>query len=94
MTSCPTNLVTDDRQLADAVSDEMDRQVALLPRKNCKAAMDNEGFVQLWKILTMHYINECRGSEHLEVQLPDAIEYLTKLRMPDQSFLAGIRTAG
>ena len=38
-------LVTDDRQLADNVSAEMDRQVKLLPRQEiAQAAMDNEGF--------------------------------------------------
>ncbi len=41
-------LVTDDRQLADNVSAEMDRQVKLLPRQEiAQAAMDNEASLPL-----------------------------------------------
>lgn len=82
-------LVTDDRQLADAVSDEMDRQVALLPRKEiAKAAMENEGFIAVVENIDDAFtLMNAVAPEHLEVQLPDAIEYLNQIKNAGSVFL-------
>lgn len=82
-------LVTDDRSLAEAVSKEMDRQVDLLPRKEiAKAAMDNEGFIAVVDDIDDAFtLMNAVAPEHLEVQLPDAIEYLNQIKNAGSVFL-------
>lgn len=82
-------LVTDDRKLADDVSAEMDRQVDLLPRKEiAKAAMDNEGFIAVVDDIDDAFtLMNAVAPEHLEVQLPDAIEYLNQIKNAGSVFL-------
>lgn len=82
-------LVTDDRKLAEDVSKEMDRQVALLPRKEiAKAAMDNEGFIAVVDDIDDAFtLMNAVAPEHLEVQLPDAIEYLNQIQNAGSVFL-------
>lgn len=82
-------LVTDDRSLAEAVSKEMDRQVDLLPRKEiAKAAMDNEGFITVVDDIDDAFtLMNAVAPEHLEVQLPDAIEYLNQIKNAGSVFL-------
>ncbi|PAK87535.1 histidinol dehydrogenase [Lentilactobacillus parakefiri] len=82
-------LVTDDRSLAEAVSQEMDRQVDLLPRKEiAKAAMDNEGFIAVVDDIDDAFtLMNAVAPEHLEVQLPDAIEYLNQIKNAGSVFL-------
>lgn len=82
-------LVTDDRKLAEDVSKEMDRKVALLPRKEiAKAAMDNEGFIAVVDDIDDAFtLMNAVAPEHLEVQLPDAIEYLNQIQNAGSVFL-------
>ncbi|TJY08644.1 histidinol dehydrogenase [Lentilactobacillus buchneri] len=82
-------LVTDERSLAEAVSKEMDRQVDLLPRKEiAKAAMDNEGFIAVVDDIDDAFtLMNAVAPEHLEVQLPDAIEYLNQIKNAGSVFL-------
>lgn len=82
-------LVTDDRSLAEAVSKEMDRQVDLLPRKEiAKAAMENEGFIAVVDDIDDAFtLMNAVAPEHLEVQLPDAIEYLNQIKNAGSVFL-------
>lgn len=82
-------LVTDDLSLAEAVSQEMDRQVDLLPRKEiAKAAMDNEGFIAVVDDIDDAFtLMNAVAPEHLEVQLPDAIEYLNQIKNAGSVFL-------
>lgn len=82
-------LVTDDRQLADNVSAEMDRQVKLLPRQEiAQAAMDNEGFIAVVKDIDDAFtLMNAVAPEHLEVQLPDAISYLNQIQNAGSVFL-------
>ncbi|PAL01059.1 histidinol dehydrogenase [Lentilactobacillus parakefiri] len=82
-------LVTDDRSLAEAVSQEMDRQVDLLPRKEiAKAAMDNEGFIAVVDDIDDAFtLMNAVAPEHLEVQLPDAIEHLNQIKNAGSVFL-------
>lgn len=82
-------LVTDDRKLANDVSAEMDRQVDLLPRKEiAKAAMDNEGFIAVVDDIDDAFtLMNAVAPEHLEVQLPDAIEYLNQIKNAGSVFL-------
>lgn len=83
-------LITDDRQLADAVNKELARQVALLPRQEiAQAAMDNEGFIAVVDDIDDAFtLMNAVAPEHLEVQLPDAIEYLNQIKNAGSVFLA------
>lgn len=82
-------LVTDNRELADDVSAEMDRQVALLPRQEiAQASMDNEGFIAVVDDIDDAFtLMNAVAPEHLEVQLPDAIEYLNQIKNAGSVFL-------
>ena len=82
-------LVTDDRKLADAVNQELARQVALLPRqKIAQAAMDNEGFIAVVDDIDDAFtLMNAVAPEHLEVQLPNAISYLNQIKNAGSVFL-------
>ncbi|KRL23073.1 histidinol dehydrogenase [Lentilactobacillus kisonensis] len=82
-------LITDDRELAEAVNKELDRQVALLPRRAiAQAAMDNEGFIAVVDDIDDAFtLMNAVAPEHLKVQLPDAIEYLNQIKNAGSVFL-------
>ena len=82
-------LVTDSEALASQVSEEVDRQCALLPRREiAQAAVDNEGFIAVVENIddAFELMNDV-APEHLEVQLNDAISYLNQIKNAGSVFL-------
>lgn len=82
-------LVTDSEVLASQVSVEVDRQCALLPRREiAQAAVDNEGFIAVVENIddAFELMNDV-APEHLEVQLNDAISYLNQIKNAGSVFL-------
>ncbi|AQW20609.1 histidinol dehydrogenase [Lentilactobacillus curieae] len=82
-------LVTDSEVLASQVSVEVNRQCALLPRREiAQAAVDNEGFIAVVENIddAFELMNDV-APEHLEVQLNDAISYLNQIKNAGSVFL-------
>ena len=82
-------LVTDSRALAAAVSDELERQLAVLPRKEiARESIDQNG-----KIIITETISEAIGianeiaPEHLELCLDHPFDYLDKIRNAGSIFM-------
>lgn len=82
-------LVTDSRALAAAVSDELERQLAVLPRKEiARESIDQNG-----KIIITGTISEAIGianeiaPEHLELCLDHPFDYLDKIRNAGSIFM-------
>ncbi len=82
-------LVTDSRALAAAVSDELERQLAVLPRKEiARESIDQNG-----KIIITETISEAIGianeiaPEHLELCMDHPFDYLDKIRNAGSIFM-------
>lgn len=82
-------LVTDSRALAVAVSDELERQLAVLPRKEiARESIDQNG-----KIIITETISEAIGianeiaPEHLELCMDHPFDYLDKIRNAGSIFM-------
>lgn len=82
-------LVTDSRALAAAVSDELERQLAVLPRKEiARESIDQNG-----KIIITETISEAIGianeiaPEHLELCLDHPFDYLDQIRNAGSIFM-------
>lgn len=82
-------LVTDKPELATAVSEEVDKQLATLPRKEiASAAVNNEGFIAVVKDIDDAFtLMNAIAPEHLEIQIPDAISYLPQIKNAGSVFL-------
>ncbi|MFT8425899.1 MAG: histidinol dehydrogenase [Liquorilactobacillus sp.] len=82
-------LITDDEQLAQAVSDEVTKQLKTLPRKDIATQSINErGFIAVMKsVPEMFELMNTVAPEHLEVQLEDAMKYLSLIRNAGSVFL-------
>jgi histidinol dehydrogenase len=82
-------LVTTDAALADAVEQEVDRQIALLPR----AAITREGWDQFGAVITVGTLEEAAGlasriaSEHVELAIRNPRGLLPKIRNAGAIFL-------
>ena len=83
-------LVTDSEELAKKVSDELERQIPLLPRKEiARASIDNNGKIIVAKdnlSLAIDIANEI-GPEHLELCVDNPFDYLDKIKHAGSVFM-------
>ena len=82
-------LVTDSMELAQAVSDEVERQLQLLPRQEiARASIENNGMILVTKDLyqAVEASNEL-APEHLEICVDDPVPYLDRVRNAGSVFL-------
>ena len=82
-------LVTDSEELAKAVSDELERQIPLLPRAEiARASIDRNGKIIVAEDLSavIDIANEI-APEHLELCLDNPFDYLDKIRHAGSVFL-------
>lgn len=82
-------LVTPERTFAEAVSAAVDRQLATLPRKAiASAAVNDQGFIAVVDDIPACFaVMNAIAPEHLEVQLPDAAQYLSLIINAGSVFL-------
>lgn len=82
-------LITNSEDFAKKVNAEVERQLKTLPRQEiARAAVNNRGFIAIMKNIPdmFELMNEV-APEHLEVQLPDAIQYLGAIKNAGSVFL-------
>ena len=82
-------LVTDSMELAEKVSDEVERQLCLLPRQEiARASIENNGMILVTKDLfqAVEASNEL-APEHLEICVDNPMPYLDKVRNAGSVFL-------
>ena len=83
-------LVTDSEELAKKVSDELERQIPLLPRKEiARASSDNNGKIIVAKdnlSLAIDIANEI-APEHLELCVDNPFDYLDKIKHAGSVFM-------
>ena len=83
-------LVTDSEELAKKVSDELERQIPLLPRKEiARASIDNNGKIIIAKdnlSLAIDIANEI-APEHLELCVDNPFDYLDKIKHAGSVFM-------
>lgn len=82
-------LITNNQSLAQAVSQEVDRQLAVLPRKDIAgAAISDRSFIAVMpSIQDMFALMNEVAPEHLEVQLDNPIQYLSMIENAGSVFL-------
>ncbi|MDY3983820.1 MAG: histidinol dehydrogenase [Veillonellaceae bacterium] len=82
-------LITNNQSLAQAVSQEVDRQLAVLPRKDIAgAAIADRSFIAVMpSIQDMFALMNEVAPEHLEVQLDNPIQYLSMIENAGSVFL-------
>lgn len=82
-------LITTDQELADRVSDEIDRMVPALSRKDIiNASLDNYGYILIADNMddAVDAVNEI-ASEHLEILTADPFSTMTRIRNAGAIFL-------
>lgn len=83
-------LVTDSEELAKKVSDELEQQIPLLPRKEiARASIDNNGKIIVAKdnlSLAIDIANEI-APEHLELCVDNPFDYLDKIKHAGSVFM-------
>ena len=82
-------LVTDSKELAEKVQDELERQVALLPREEiARTSIDNNGKIIIVDSIeqAIEISNEI-APEHLEVCVDEPFKYLDKIENAGSIFL-------
>ena len=82
-------LVTDSRELAEAVSAELERQLPLLPRQEiARASIDNNGKIIVAETLMqgIEIANEI-APEHLELMVDDPFAYLDAVKNAGSIFM-------
>lgn len=82
-------MVTNSEKLANLVSDEVERQLSQLPRESiARPAIENNSYIAVMDsvedMFTM--MNEV-APEHLEIQLPDPMEYMSMVENAGSVFL-------
>ena len=82
-------LVTDSEALATAVSDEIERQLALLPRAEiARASIDNNGkIIVAENLLAAIEISNELAPEHLELCVDNPFDWLDKIRHAGSIFM-------
>jgi len=82
-------LVTDSLALAEAVSDEIERQVELLPRAEiARASIDNNGkIIVAEKIEDVIAVSNEIAPEHLELCVDNPFDYLDKIKNAGSIFM-------
>ncbi|MBQ2347833.1 MAG: histidinol dehydrogenase [Clostridia bacterium] len=82
-------LVTDSAELAKNVSEEIEKQLSVLPRKEiARASIDNNGKIIIAKdILNAMEIANMIAPEHLEICVDNPFDYLDKVKNAGSVFL-------
>ena len=82
-------MVTNSEKLANLVSDEVERQLSQLPRESiARPAIENNSYIAIMDSVEDMFtvINEV-APEHLEIQLPDPMEYMSMVENAGSVFL-------
>ena len=82
-------MVTTSESLANAVSDEVERQLKLLPRESiARPAIENNSYIAIMdSIEDMFTVMNEVAPEHLEIQLPDPMNYMSLVQNAGSVFL-------
>lgn len=82
-------MVTNSEKLAQLVSDEVERQLSQLPRESiARPAIENNSYVAVMdSVEDMFTVMNEVAPEHLEIQLPDPMEYMSKVENAGSVFL-------
>lgn len=82
-------MVTNSEKLANLVSDEVERQLSQLPRESiaCPAIENNSYIAVMDSVEDMFTVMNEVAPEHLEIQLPDPMEYMSMVENAGSVFL-------
>lgn len=82
-------MVTNSEKLAQLVSDEVERQLSQLPRESiARPAIENNSYIAVMdSIEDMFTVMNEVAPEHLEIQLPDPMEYMSMVENAGSVFL-------
>ena len=82
-------MVTTSESLANAVSDEVERQLKLLPRESiARPAIENNSYIVVMdSVEDMFTVMNEVAPEHLEIQLPDPMNYMSLVQNAGSVFL-------
>ena len=82
-------MVTNSEKLAQLVSDEVERQLSLLPRESiARPAIENNSYIAVMdSVEDMFTVMNEVAPEHLEIQLPDPMEYMSMVENAGSVFL-------
>ena len=82
-------MVTNSEKLAQIVSDEVERQLSQLPRESiARPAIENNSYIAVMdSVEDMFTVMNEVAPEHLEIQLPDPMEYMSMVENAGSVFL-------
>ena len=82
-------MVTNSEKLAQLVSDEVERQLSQLPRESiARPAIENNSYIAVMdSVEDMFTVMNKVAPEHLEIQLPDPMEYMSMVENAGSVFL-------
>ena len=82
-------MVTNSEKLAQLVSDEVERQLSQLPRESiARPAIENNSYIAVMdSVEDMFTVMNEVAPEHLEIQLPDPMEYMSMVENAGSVFL-------
>lgn len=82
-------MVTNSEKLANLVSDEVERQLSQLPRESiARPAIENNSYIAVMdSVEDMFTVMNEVVPEHLEIQLPDPMEYMSMVENAGSVFL-------
>ena len=82
-------MVTNSEKLANLVSDEVERQLSQLPRESiARPAIENNSYIAIMdSVEDMFTVMNEVAPEHLEIQLPDPMEYMSMVENAGSVFL-------
>ena len=82
-------MVTNSEKLAELVSDEVERQLSQLPRESiARPAIENNSYIAVMdSVEDMFTVMNEVAPEHLEIQLPDPMEYMSMVENAGSVFL-------
>lgn len=82
-------MVTNSEKLANLVSDEVERQLSQLPRESiARPAIENNSYISVMdSVEDMFTVMNEVAPEHLEIQLPDPMEYMSMVENAGSVFL-------
>ena len=82
-------MVTNSEKLAQLVSDEVERQLSQLPRESiARPAIENNSYIAVMdSVEDMFTVMNDVAPDHLEIQLPDPMEYMSMVENAGSVFL-------
>ena len=82
-------MVTNSEKLANLVSDDVERQLSQLPRESiARPAIENNSYIAVMNsVEDMFTVMNEVAPEHLEIQLPDPMEYMSMVENAGSVFL-------